>query len=202
MIKRVQASLKMAEECQSKLTPEVLELEGMSGVKGRHFFNAMCSFPGTRYLELGVWCGSTFVSALYGNQETLDAAFAADNFSQFGNKEKVFRKNTERYLSDVQFQFVNQDCFTLDLNTMPGPFNVYFYDADHSFEAQEKAFTYFNPVLAKRFVAIVDDWHNKPTVDGTRSAFEKLGYKIEFETVAKGRMADWWHGLFVAVVRK
>jgi hypothetical protein len=67
LIQYVQLSVENAERGQSKLTPEILTIDGMSSPKIRHFLNNICSYPGASYLEIGCWKGSTFVSALYKN---------------------------------------------------------------------------------------------------------------------------------------
>jgi hypothetical protein len=74
-------SLSLAYINRSKLTQEILALEGFSGTKTRHLYNSICSAPWAKYLEVGVWKGSTFVSALYNN--THCNATAIDNWSAF-----------------------------------------------------------------------------------------------------------------------
>ena len=73
-------------------------------------------------------------------------------------------------------------------------------------ESQEKAFTYFNSLLSQTFIAIVDDWNWDAVKIGTRNAFQTLGYEVlfEYELPASfcGDTAQWWNGLYVAVVRR
>ena len=52
---------------ESKLSADILSMEGMSGTKTRHLYNNICSLSGANYLEIGVFRGSTFCSAIYGN---------------------------------------------------------------------------------------------------------------------------------------
>jgi hypothetical protein len=57
----------------------VLDLEGMSDASVRHLINNLASAPGTRYLEVGSWRGSTLASALGGgNDATVDLSVAID----------------------------------------------------------------------------------------------------------------------------
>lgn len=68
---------------ESKIDPGVLEVEGMSGKKFRHFLNNLVRLRGGRnYLEIGVWAGSSFTSAI-SNNENLVNAIAIDNFSEY-----------------------------------------------------------------------------------------------------------------------
>src|SRR5579872_3190335 len=55
LINHVQKSIKNAERGISKLSKDVLGIDGLSSSKVRHFLNNICSIPGTNYLEIGVW---------------------------------------------------------------------------------------------------------------------------------------------------
>ena len=51
----------------------------MSDASVRHLINNLASAPGTRYLEVGSWRGSTLASALGGgNDATVDLSVAID----------------------------------------------------------------------------------------------------------------------------
>ncbi len=120
----VQTSIELAYQGSSSLTQQILNIDGMSSPKVRHFLNNLCSLPGTSYLEIG-WKGSTWISALYGNKATIQQA---------------------------------------------------------------------------------DDWNFGSVPIGTRAAFEKLNYKVLYEIVLpanhNGDTANWWNGLYVAVISK
>jgi len=68
LIKHVQFSIGAAEKGLSNLNENILNIHGMSSAKNRHFLNNICNFPYVNYLEIGCWKGSTFISALYENQ--------------------------------------------------------------------------------------------------------------------------------------
>ena len=96
-IKKIHDSFRYANNKESKINNDILDIEGMSGVKSRHFFNNICSCDDTRYLEIGSFHGSTFSSALYKNKIQ---AVAIDNWCQFGYqkpKEHFFKKFREIY---------------------------------------------------------------------------------------------------------
>ena len=63
MIEQVGQAIDMAERNESKLIPEILNLEGMSSSKNRHFLYNLINSDDW-YLEIGCWKGSTLVSAL------------------------------------------------------------------------------------------------------------------------------------------
>lgn len=204
LIDHVRASIAAAERRESKLPDTVLKIDGMSSPKVRHFLNNLCSFSTCRYLEIGTWKGSTLISALYGN--SVECATAIDNFSEFGGPRDEFRDNCSKYIPSGGYRFFDADCFEIDKHLLQHPFNTYFYDGPHSFGGQMKAFTYFDDLMSDPFIAVVDDWNLKRVKQGTRAAFEQLGYSpiFEAELPAKrnGDMRRWWNGLYVAVVSK
>jgi len=209
LINHVQNCLNQAEQSQSKLLPEILEIQGMSGTKFRHFLNNLCTLPSTSYLEIGCWTGSTLVSALYGNNERIQSAIAIDNWSQFQreNPHVQIRRNIAKYAFNAPLRFIEQDCFTVALNEVfSQPVNIYFYDGAHEFADQEKAFTYFNLIFDDVFIAVVDDWNHPPAREGTKSAFKKLNYTVlqdwEIHTERNGVKETWWNGMYVAVIKK
>lgn len=149
----------------------VLKLDGMSTVSGRHLINNLCSALNTRYLEVGVWRGSTLVSALAGNENNVAAVTAIDMWGWdkaetamtefnivdavrvFGDAEDALMTTLSRLqehttmLERVQVQ--RDDCFEVDVDQLLADndgkrFNVYFYDASHTAEDQKRAFTHYH----------------------------------------------------------
>ena len=66
----VQAALELADQGQAKLTQRERELFGLSSTRLRCLINNVCAPDNTRYLEIGVYRGSTVVAAAYGNKTT------------------------------------------------------------------------------------------------------------------------------------
>jgi hypothetical protein len=207
-LQHIKYSIHRAERGLSLLSPEILTLPGMSSPLVRHFLNNLCSLPKLNYLEIGCWKGSTLVSALYGNKQTLCTAIAIDNWSTCNEKpiKDIFMRAIQTYLRDYPLRFFEQECFSVDLaNAFHEPINVYFYDANHNALSHKKAFTYFNSIFADVFIAVVDDWNWERVRQGTRSAFKRLNYHIAYEQeffTSGNNPNDWWNGLYVAIVRK
>jgi len=135
------------------------------------------------------------------------AIVGIDNWAQFDGPRNIFMAQTAKYLPTNSFKFYNQDAFSIDVkNIFDHPVNIYFYDGDHTAEAQKLAFTCFDAVLADVFITVVDDWNHEPTRIGTKQAFTELGYKILFEEILPARyngdLENWWNGLYVAVIQK
>ena len=94
---------------ESKLPSWILELEGMSGKKYRHFINNLINFvPNCKYLEIGCWKGSTLCSALYNNNVI---AYTVDNWGEFGGPKVEFQNNVKKCMDessdagDIDYQF-------------------------------------------------------------------------------------------------
>src|SRR4051812_15784525 len=97
----------------------------MSGRKYRTFINNLIgALPDARYLEIGVWMGSTLCSAIYMNKVR---ALAIDNWSQFGGPAARFFSNLATYKGDASVSFLDTDFRAIDFSTV-GKFNVYLFD--------------------------------------------------------------------------
>jgi len=182
------------------------KLDGQSSPSVRTLLNLIVDgIPLCRYLEIGVYRGSTFVPALYRNE--FEYAYAIDNWTQFEGRRSQFESAlcnlTKRQRGRITI--IEGDSWKVDLSQIHGV-NVYFYDGAHTKEDHSLAFTYYDSVLANKFVAIVDDWNDVPVREGTREAFAELGYQIvkdwEFMSRGNGDAEGWWNGLYVAVINK
>jgi len=173
----VRSAFAQAEAGTSKLTEEVLRMEGMSGTKTRHFYNNLCAMPDARYLEIGTWKGSSLCAAMCGNAAQ---CVCIDNWSQFAGPKEEFLQNLEKHKGLNRVTFVEADCFAIDVSTLP-KFNLYMYDGDHACESHRKALTHYLPCLDEVFVYIVDDWNAAQVRAGTRQAIADLGLEVSHE---------------------
>jgi hypothetical protein len=83
-ISRVEQAIAKAERQETKLTESQLNphiLPGMSGKKSRVLLNELVQ-PDIKYLEVGVYVGSTFISACYKNNPI--SAQSIDLFAEVG----------------------------------------------------------------------------------------------------------------------
>ncbi len=214
LLKKTDDTIKFIQQCITDATKEVsklalpegdpiLDIHGMSSDKNRHLLNNICSLKNARYLEVGVWQGSTFISAGYKNILNM---VAIDNWSQFDGPSDNFIENCKKYINNNKFKQYDQDAFSINPESLGKSFNIYFYDGDHSYDAQYKAFTHFNPILDNTFIAIVDDFNAKDVQEGTYDAFKKLNYNILFEqkllTPANSDTSSWWNGIYIGLIQK
>ena len=209
-----------AEDNRSRVSTEVLKLPGFSGTKTRHLYNNLCSFrktdgSKTEYLEIGTFKGSTFVSALCGNERAFGTGI--DNFTEFaegtyGTPREDLYHNIETFLEPGQGIFIEGDCFSPEvLNALrPDTYDIYLYDGCHAQESHERAIVEIWPYLAKKAVIVIDDWSTQEAWEGVRkgtdAGFSKVGASIvqSFE-VGVGPMADphgFWNGCAIFVIDK
>ncbi|WIA10888.1 hypothetical protein OEZ85_011054 [Tetradesmus obliquus] len=98
----------------SVLPIEILIMDGMSSVRTRLFYNMLLGLePPVRYLEVGVFKGSSLVSALYRNPHV--EATCIDNWSEFNGPAEAFRANVAKYLPDNRLTVIERDCFEVQL---------------------------------------------------------------------------------------
>jgi hypothetical protein len=209
-IEHVMAAFETAEAESSKLSAAVLDLPGYCGLRNRHFLNTVCAFDGCRYLEIGSYKGASLCAAM--SQNRIEAV-AIDNWSQFGSWQDALKAAAERHSGASSFTLIEDDCFSLDMAGV-GPFDVYYYDGDHSAESHTLAIEKFFDCLADRAVVIIDDWNRESVRAGTRGAMADLDIPIVFEkeiilpqtelvNMPNHKGADtWWNGIYVMIVDK
>ncbi len=198
-----------AERGESKITDEILNMDGMTGRKTRHFYNQLLNMEDARYLEIGTWKGSSSCSAMCGNRAKV---LCIDNWSQFGGPKAEFLQNFEKYKGQNDATFIESDCFAVDTTKLP-MFNVYMYDGDHSHDSHYRALTHYFKNLDDVFIFIVDDWNWSDVRNGTYEAIEKLDLSILYKKEIRLTQDDthtpqplgrdtWWNGIFVAMLVK
>lgn len=206
LINHANLSVENSNNNKSKLTPDILSMEGMSGNKTRHLYNNICSLNGANYLEIGTWKGSSFISAFYGNDIN---SIVIDNWTEFNGPKNEFLSNVDNFCPGKKFNFIEKDCFKVtddEIKSVYDSIDIYLYDGSHDYEAQRKAITYYKNLFSKYVIIIIDDfrgdWPNikKGTYDGIEESGLIIHHKIEIITYQEstGR-SEYWNGfgLFV-----
>ena len=198
----VDTSFQNAEIGISKITHEIIQMQGMSGTKTRHFYNNLLNTHDARYLEIGTWKGSSVCSAMYGNTAKV---VCIDNWSEFGGPKDEFLVNFEKYKGKNNAIFIESDCYKVDVSSLP-KFNIYMYDGNHTNESHYKALMHYYECLDDVFIFIVDDWNVKEVRDGTYDSIKKLNLKVLYEkeifTPGNCTFDTWWNGMYVAILQK
>lgn len=205
-IEHLNNSLKLAKNNTSKIDDYIKNIDGMSGEMTRHLYNNILNFEDARYLEIGTWKGSTICSAMAGNQATV---LCIDNWSEFGGPKNEFIKNFTKYKGDNLAEFLEQDCFTVDVNKL-NKFNIYMYDGEHSYNSHYKALTHYYDVLDDIFIFIVDDWNWKQVREATIDSIKTLNLEIIWENEIKlndnnettHNKLTWWNGIAIFLLKK
>jgi hypothetical protein len=205
LIKHIENSLKNTNNYNSKITKEILDIEGMSGKKTRHFYNNLCSMSDARYLEIGCWKGSSICAAMCNNNIN---CIAIDNWSEFGGPKDIFMNNFNKYIGENNAHFIEKNCWDVDPETI-GKFNIYMYDGNHTETSHFKALNHFYKCLDDEFIYLIDDWNVSEVRKGTYRSISNnkfnILYKKEIFTPAKGGMGhnyEWWNGICIFVLKK
>lgn len=209
LINHVNLSVENSNNNISKLTSEILSMDGMSGNKTRHLYNNICSLNGANYLEIGTWKGSSFISAFYGNDIN---SIVIDNWAEFNGPKDEFISNVHSFCPERKFNFIEKDCFKVtddEIKSVYDSIDIYLFDGAHDYESQRKAITYYKHLFSKYVIIIIDDfrsdtpaWANvkKGTYDGIEESGLVIHHKIEIIThqESTGR-SEYWNGfgLFV-----
>lgn len=202
-------SIEKAEEYSSKINNEILELDGMSGKKTRHFYNNLVNFKDARYLEVGTWKGSSVCSAMFGNKSKI---VCIDDWSEFGGPKEDFLNNFNKFKGDNDASFYEIDCFSINPLDLP-KFNMYLFDGNHQEDSHFKAISHFLPCLDDIFIFIVDDWNWLDVRNGTRKSIEQNNLKVLYENEIKMTIDNshtpreiahdtWWNGIFICILKK
>lgn len=140
----------------SNITQDILNIHGMSGVGTRHFYNNIVSMPDARYLEIGVWKGSSVCAAMCNNKATV---VCIDNWSEFDGPKDAFIENFNKFKGDNDATFIETDSFKFDINNFKQKFNIYMYDGCHDYKSHYEALTHYINSMDDTFIYIVDDWN-------------------------------------------
>lgn len=159
---------------------------------------AACLDPGEAYVEVGVYHGASLVAAMLGNE---DKQFVGiDSFGFRGATREKVEENLARYGLEVP-QIVVGDAFEL----VPGgalgdtAIGVWYYDADHSYEAQVEGLRIAEPLLSPGALMIVDDtdWEDvERAMDDYLASQPRARRILTIEGKSRGA-PHWWEGMQV-----
>ena len=206
-VDQLKDAVRKAQALESKLDPACFEIGGFTSPCIRHLMNNLGALS-TRYLEIGVHRGATFVSSLYKNLE-IEQAVAIDNFSEFnesGDIKSSFLQSMETFKGTVPtWTLIDRDCWSdktwSDLLVyLKNPVDLYLYDGAHDYESQYKAIAKFTSLLKKQFILCVDDYDWKDVARGTEDAIKDLQLEIVTDIVCSG--PDWHNGFAVFLLNK
>ncbi len=205
----VETALKKAEDNDSKITKDIIDIDGMTGIKTRHFYNNLLNTDDARYLEIGTWKGSSICSAMCNNKAKV---LCIDNWSEFGGPKDEFLINFNKFKGENDATFIENDCYKVDVSLLP-KFNIYMYDGNHTAESHYKALNHYYDCLDDIFIFIVDDWNWADVRNGTKDSINHLNLNIlheweirltndESHTPLDIAKKSWWNGIYIAILQK
>jgi hypothetical protein len=196
---------------RGKLRDESFRVQGFSGRKFRLFLNnLMTQVPDPRYLEIGLYHGASFCSALFGNKVR---ATGIDNWTEYQGKRELFTQNLDKFRADeTDVEIIEKDYRQVEYDKI-GKFNILFYDGSHAEKDQYDGVLLPQLAMDNVSILIVDDWNwdrvRKGTFDALRDARLHIDYSIEVRTTFNGEMplvagagSEWHNGCVVAVLSK
>ena len=205
----IETSFLNAENNKSKICDYIINMDGMSGLKTRHFYNNMLNFDDARYLEIGTWKGSSVCSAMCNNNATV---VCIDNWSEFGSPKDEFLVNFNKFIGNNNATYIENDCFKIDVSILP-KFNIFMYDGNHSYESHYNSLKHFYNCLDDTFIYIVDDWNNEIIRNSTQNSIKDLNLIILYEKEIRLTMDNshtpqpearntWWNGTYISILQK
>jgi len=218
LIKHIEESLHWGEKEVSKLTQDVINIHGITSNKIRCFLNNICSIGGT-YLEIGVFRGATFCSAIY--QNNIHAIgldnFASPNLMPMGVSQKLasylkrgidvppqedFINNVKRFGNPEHLDIYKTDYTSFDYTQLP-KVNIVFYDGDTRYHDQYTVLKKILPLFSEQTILIMDDWNwNSGAIDNLIKE-ENLIVTFKEEIFTQGEdMGSFWNGLGVFLIEK
>lgn len=200
----IENAINNAENNTSKITDNIIKMEGMTGTKTRHFYNNLLNINDARYLEIGTWKGSSVCSAMCNNSATV---VCIDNWSEFGGPKNEFLKNFNMYKGKNNASFIEDNCYNINVKTLP-KFNIYMYDGNHTENSHHRALTHFIDCLDDTFIFIVDDWNWHGVRKGTVNSIKSLNLNVLYtkeiftDNIINGVKETWWNGIYIAILQK
>mmetsp|Transcript_9418 Transcript_9418/g.17129 ORF Transcript_9418/g.17129 Transcript_9418/m.17129 type:complete len:246 (+) Transcript_9418:3-740(+) len=223
LISKVLSAIEAGFFAKSKIPEGVFDVQGMSSASIRHFLSYLASTyeeREIRYLEIGVYKGSTLISGMAGNEGRYDKVVAVDNFEEFDETGENFNKlksNLGAFIEEegiAKLSFLKKSCWDVrdELAGLRGPegFNVYFYDGPHSESDHYHSIVDFHEHLAYEAVFIVDDYNQQRVRDGTSRGLKHLETEKGLEVIEifeitsrwNGDHNGWWDGLGIFILRR
>lgn len=197
----VKECIEKTEENNSNLNNEIINMEGMSGIKTRHLINNICSWEESKYLEIGCWKGSLTCSALYNNKLT---CMAIDNWSEYGGPKEEFLENFNKYKGNNDATFLEKNCWKIEESSI-GRFNIFIYDGDNNNDSHYNSLKKYFEAIDDEFIFLVRDWNLldiQNQVDRVLKDLELITeFKSEFKTESDSDK-DWYNGLGIFILSK
>ena len=219
LVKHIDESIEWGRLEVSKLTQDILDIHGITSNKVKCFLNNICNIDNATYLELGVFRGATFCSAIYGNDIYSIAVdnFMSPNLTPRGVSHKIsnyyrhnidiipqeeFLDNVKRFGDVDKISVYKTDYQMFDFSPLSNV-DIIFYDGETKFHDQYTALKNMLPIFSDETILIMDDWNWK---NGALDQFiqdNNLFILHSKELFTSGEDPDdFWNGLGIFLIGK
>ena len=217
LIEHIEKSLHWSDLEVSKLTQDILDIPGISSNKVKMFLNNLCSLPNSKYLEIGVYRGATFCSAIYGNDIK---AIGIDNWSspfikpanpnhklgfyqqKSQNPKDEFLNNVKKYANTKNVEAYMANYLDFDYSTIE-PVDIIFYDGETKFYDRYNIIKKLLPIMKNECIFIFDDWvwENDKALQSIQDSGLFIKYQKNIYTNGEDPN-DYWNGLGIFILQK
>lgn len=180
--------------------------------------NNLCSYNDIKYLEIGVFNGSTFCAAIQNNDLI---AYACDTWEDQNIKPfrddldlndevgsiETFIKNVNRYGSDnTSINVLQGDVRNIQEKNFDDKINLLFYDGNHNADIQTDCLNTILKYLDKKFILIVDDANFEGVVSSVEHFINTNKLTTSFKRMILTTEVEddksWWNGIYILVLEK
>tara|TARA_Y100000768_G_C23908803_1_gene648900 strand:+ start:243 stop:872 length:630 start_codon:yes stop_codon:yes gene_type:complete len=201
-IKHIDNSIYNSNKHISKLNNHILNIECMCDTKTKHLYNNLCNFPNCKYLEIGVYKGGTLCCSFYKNNIK---CLGIDNFSQFdinNNNKQIVINNINQYKTNLDdIIFVNTNCWDINKDYLKN-FNIYKYDAEHTYEYHYKSLEFFLDCMDNIFIFIVELWNIFFIRKSILDAIKNIHIKILYNKIYSGNYNNKSYEICILLLKK
>lgn len=217
LIEHIEKSLHWSDLEVSKLTQDILDIPGISSNKVKMFLNNLCNLPNAKYLEIGVYRGATFCSAIYGNDIK---AIGIDNWSspfikpanpnhklgfyqqKSQNPKDEFLNNVKKYANTKNVEAYMANYLDFDYSTIE-PVDIIFYDGETKFYDRYNIIKKLLPIMKNECIFIFDDWvwENDKALQSIQDSGLFIKYQKNIYTNGEDPN-DYWNGLGIFILQK
>lgn len=217
-IEHIENSIHWAENEVSKLNLDILNIHGISSNKVKILLNNICNIDNITYLELGVFRGSTFCSAIYGNN--INAIGIDDWSSPFlspqsskqkteflykqktSNPKEEFIDNAKKYGDVKNIKVFRANYLDFDYTSIP-QVDIIFYDGETKFYDRYNIVKKLIPAMNNECIVIFDDWNWERESILQAISDNNLHIKYQKNIFTRGEdPTDYWNGLGIFVLQK
>jgi len=221
----VKVSLEMADKERSKLTEIEKGIHGLSSIRVKCLINNLCTKVNTKYLEVGVYKGSTALAAMFENPKTEVTGIEhylyddreptkwAPEGHIWDNMKSQLKANFDRYrahpdkINPANFNLIEKDFMEADLPK--DKFTICYFDVDPvSAEVYDGFFEKILPSLSKDCTVIFSQQSNSFQAQMLNDAFQRHEDKVELlfkEYRISNSMSDakkYYSGLAICGIKK